>query len=260
VYTSTSMREQKGRFEKLKIASFDFTCCEGCQLQLANRESTLASFLALLDIRQFRELSSERHDDYDIALIEGSISRQDEVERLQKIREKAKILVAFGTCACFGGVNSLKNKFPLDETVREVYNGMAVETLPVQKISDVVKVDLFIPGCPVDKREVERIVVRLVKGSPVILPKYPVCMECKARHNTCMFDLGEICLGPITRAGCNAVCTTGKTPCLGCRGPSEEINMPAFLTLVKERGLSLDDCQEKLAFYNAFEAFQIHEA
>ncbi len=107
-------------FKKLKIASFDFTCCEGCQLQLANRESTLTDFLQLLDIRQFRELSSERHDDYDIALIEGSISRQDEVERLQAIRRQAKILVAFGTCACFGGVNSLKNKFPVKEMIDAV--------------------------------------------------------------------------------------------------------------------------------------------
>jgi sulfhydrogenase subunit delta len=247
-------------FERLKIASFDFTCCEGCQLQLANRESTLADFLNLLDIRNFRELSSERHDDYDIALIEGSISRQDEVERLQAIRRQAKILVAFGTCACFGGINSLKNRFPLKETVREVYGDMAVETLPVRKISDLVKVDLSIPGCPVDKGEVERIMVSLVKGSQITLPKYPVCVECKAQLNTCLFDLGEICLGPITRAGCNAVCTTGKTACLGCRGPSEEINMPAFLALVRERGLSLDELREKLAFYNAFEPFQSHDA
>ena len=254
------MKHQGVTFEKLKIASFDFTCCEGCQLQLANRESTLTDFLELLDIRNFRELSSKQHNDYDIALIEGSISRPDEVERIQAIRRQAKTLVAFGTCACFGGVNSLKNRFPLNELVAEVYPGTGVETSPVRKISDVVKVDLFIPGCPVDKEEVERIVVSLVAGSLVTLPKYPVCVECKAQINTCLFDLGEICLGPITRAGCNAVCTTGKTPCLGCRGPAEEINMAAFLELVKERGLSEDELQEKMAFYNAFDGFTSHEA
>ncbi len=247
-------------FERLKIASFDFTCCEGCQLQLANRESSLPDFLGLLDVRNFREISSERHDDYDIALIEGSISRQDEVERLLKIRKQAKILVAFGTCACFGGVNSLKNSHSIQDVIDEVYPGMAIETLPVRKISDLVKVDLAIPGCPVDKGEVERIMVSLVTGSLVTLPKYPVCFECKAQLTTCLFELGEICLGPLTRAGCNAVCTSGKTPCLGCRGPAEEINMAAFLELVKERGLSLDDLHEKLAFYNAFEPFQNHEA
>ncbi len=244
---------------KLKIASFDFTCCEGCQLQLANRESHLIDFFELLDVRNFREISSERHDDYDIALIEGSISRRDEVERLLKIRQQAKVLVAFGTCACFGGINSLKNRFPLDKIVRDVYGDMAVETLPIRKISDLVKVDLSIPGCPVSKEEVERIIVSLATGSQVTLPKYPVCVECKQQLNTCLFELGEICLGPITRAGCNAVCPAGKTACLGCRGPAEEINMPAFLELVQERGLNPRDLQDKLAFYNAFEPLATDE-
>jgi sulfhydrogenase subunit delta len=242
-------------FEKLKIASFEFTCCEGCQLQLVNRESSLADFFNLIDIRNFREISSEQLDDYDIALVEGCISRSDEVERLQEIRRHAKILVAFGVCACYGGVNSLKNKVTCQVAVDEVYPGMKVETLPVRSISDVVRIDLSIPGCPVAKEEVERIIVSLVTGSQVTLPKYPVCVECKARLNTCLFELGEICLGPITRAGCNAVCTTGKTACLGCRGPAEDINMSAFLEQVRDRALSQSDLKEKLALYNAFGAF-----
>ncbi|MEI8185165.1 MAG: NADH:ubiquinone oxidoreductase [Chlorobiaceae bacterium] len=254
------MKQRGFTFEKLKIASFDFTCCEGCQLQLANRESTLTDFFELLDIRNFRELSSESHDDYDIALIEGSISRQDEIERLHAIRHQAKTLIAFGTCACFGGVNSLKNRFPLHESIAEIYPDMAIESLPVRKISEIVKVDLSIPGCPVNKEEVERIIVSLVTGSLLTLPKYPVCVECKEKLNICMFELGEICLGPITRAGCDAVCTTGKTVCLGCRGPSEEINMPAFIELIKEKKLSFDDLQEKISFYNAFEEYSSHEA
>ena len=241
---------------KLKIGSFDFTCCEGCQLQLANRESTLPAFLELLDIRNFREISSDRHDDYDIALVEGSISREDEVERLKTIRKNAKVLVAYGSCACFGGVNSLKNNFPLEETVREVYGDRSVDTMPVRRISDVVKVDFSIPGCPVSKEEVEQIIVSLATSSMISLPKYPVCVECKQQLNTCLFDLGEICLGPITRAGCDAVCTTGKTACLGCRGPAEDINFPSFMQLVTDKKLSLDDLDEKLGFYNCFEEFR----
>ena len=245
--------------EKVKIGSFDFTCCEGCQLQLANKESTLPDFLALLDIRNFREISSERLDDYDIALVEGSITRPDEIERLKAIRAKAKVLIAFGTCACFGGVNSLKNRIPQEEAIREVYDNKAVETMPSMKISDVVQVDHSIPGCPVSKDEVEQILVGIVTRSQVSLPTYPVCVDCKQQLNTCLFDLGELCLGPITRAGCNAVCTTGKSACLGCRGPAEELNMPAFFELVKERSLSLDELHEMLAFYNAFEPFATDE-
>ena len=164
-----------------------------------------------------------------------------------------------GTCACFGGVNSLKNRIPQAEAIMEVYKGKAVETMPSLKISDIVQVDLSIPGCPVSKDEVERILVGIVTRSQVSLPTYPVCVDCKQRLNTCLFDLGEICLGPISRAGCDAVCPTGKTPCLGCRGPAEELNMPAFLDLVKERGLSLEHLTEKLSFYNAFEPLATDE-
>ena len=238
--------------DKVKVGSFDFTCCEGCQLQLANKESTLPEFLSLLDIRNFREISSERHDDYDIALVEGSITRSDEIERLRAIRARAKVLVAFGTCACFGGVNSLKNRMPQDEVVREVYDGKPIETMSSTRIADIVKVDFSIPGCPVSKDEVERVVVSLVNHSLVSLPKYPVCVECKQRLNTCLFDLGVICLGPITRAGCDAVCPTGKTACLGCRGPAEDINFPSFEELVRDRKLSVSDMREKLGFYNGF--------
>jgi coenzyme F420-reducing hydrogenase gamma subunit len=247
------------KIDKVKIGSFDFTCCEGCQLQLANRESTLPDFLGLLDIRNFREISSERHDDYDIALVEGSITRSDEIERLRKIRTQARVLVAFGSCACFGGVNSLKNRIPPGEAIREVYGDKAVETMPSMKISDIVPVDFMIPGCPVSKEEVERIVIGVITRSPVSLPKYPVCVDCKQRLNTCLFDLGEVCLGPISRAGCDAVCPSGKTPCLGCRGPAEDINFPSFVQLVKDKGLSPDEMREKLAFYNGFAEYPDHE-
>jgi sulfhydrogenase subunit delta len=237
---------------KPKVGVFDFTCCEGCALQLANKESTLVDFLSLVEVVNFREISSDKSDDYDIAIIEGSISRADEVERLKKIREKAKLLVAIGTCACFGGINSLKGRFPIDEVVREVYGDHPVETAPVRRISDVVKVDFEIPGCPVSKAEVERIVINLVTGAEIKFPKYPVCVECKQHVNTCLFDLGQLCLGPITQAGCDAVCTTGKLGCLGCRGPFVETNYSAFIDIVKHRGFSMELFKERLGFFNAF--------
>lgn len=146
--------------EKIKIGVFDFTSCEGCELQLANKERTLIDFLSHLEIVNFREVSSYRGDDYDIALIEGSISRNDEVERLKKIRANAKVLVAMGSCACFGGINNIKNEFLIEDVVKEVYGDLAVEPSEVRRISDVVAVDLEIPGCPVSKSEIENVVVR----------------------------------------------------------------------------------------------------
>lgn len=146
---------------KPRIAVFDFTSCEGCELQLANKEDTLAEFLSAIHVVSFREVSSADGGDYDIALIEGAITRGDEVERLRVIRGRAKVLVALGSCACYGGVNKLKNAFDLDEANREVYGDDPKETLPVRPIKDVVPVDFEIPGCPVSKAEVEHIVQQI---------------------------------------------------------------------------------------------------
>jgi coenzyme F420-reducing hydrogenase gamma subunit len=212
----------------------------------------LIDFLSLVEVVNFREISSDRSDEYDIALIEGAISRKDEVERLKKIRSRAKVLVALGSCACFGGVNQLKNRFPIDEVVAEVYGEHTVETEAVRKISDLVSVDLEIPGCPVSKAEVEKIVVNLVMGAEITFPKYPVCLECKAHNNICVVDLGVICLGPITRGGCGAPCPAGGAGCLGCRGPAPDANLESFLQILHEKGFSNHEIKERLEFFGAF--------
>lgn len=238
--------------QKPRIAVFDFTGCEGCELQLANKEDTLLDFLSLIEVVNFREISSDKSDSYDIALIEGSISRDDEIERLKLIRERAKVLVALGTCACFGGVNSLKNQFTIKDVVKEVYGKDKVETNKVEKVSDIVTVDLQIPGCPVSKAEVEKIIVNVVLGAEIMIPRYPVCMECRQNLNTCVIDLGKICLGPVTRAGCGAICTTGKVGCLGCRGPADDANFESLLDILREKGFSSSQIKEKFDFFNAF--------
>ncbi|NJD90727.1 MAG: NADH:ubiquinone oxidoreductase, partial [Geobacter sp.] len=189
--------------DRPRIAVFDFTSCEGCELQLANREESLAAFLDAVEIVQFREISSAAGDDYDIALIEGAISRADEVALLHEIRKRAKLLVALGSCACFGGVARLKNAYNAAEANREVYGDDPKETLPVRPVADVVPVDLKLPGCPVNKAEVERLVQHLIWNLPFHLPAYPVCLECKQLYTVCRFDLGELCLGSITMGGCN---------------------------------------------------------
>jgi len=238
--------------QKVRVGVFDFTGCEGCELQLSNNEGSLLDFLSLLEVVNFREVSSDEGQDYDIALVDGNISRADEVERIKEIRSKANILVAMGSCACFGGVNQQKNRFEIDDVVKEVYGEHKVETEKVKRIADVVDVDLEIPGCPVSKKEVERIVVNIVTGADIKIPKYPVCVECKQKLNTCVVDLGQICLGPITRAGCDAVCPTGGVGCLGCRGPAEDANFESLKQILMEKGHSEAAIVERMRFYGAF--------
>jgi coenzyme F420-reducing hydrogenase gamma subunit len=236
-----------------KVGVFDFTGCEGCQLQLANKEDSLVDFLGTVEIASFREISSDGNGECDIALVDGAVSRQDEIDRLVRIRETSSTLVALGSCACFGGVNSMKNDLDLDQAGREVYGDNPPETMPTKAIREVVPVDLEIPGCPVNKDEVERVFQHLIFDVPYRPPVYPVCVECKQRFTVCVFQLGQICLGPITRGGCNAPCPAGGLGCWGCRGPAADPNYDEMLALAARHGHDDSEIKERLHFFGAFQ-------
>ena len=238
------------------VAFFELSSCEGCQLQIVNNEATLLDFLSLVNVVAFREAMTEKADTYDIAFVEGSVTRSDELERLTTIRKTAKVLVAFGSCACFGGVNQLKNRFGNPSWVKQqVYGEHPIDTNNEAKPLDAfVKVDLRIFGCPVKKEEVEKIVTNLVIGKSVVHPKYPVCMECKANENLCLFDLGEPCMGPITRGGCDSWCPNNRFGCWGCRGPAEDANVEQMKAIMKERGFSEETMLDRLECFGGFAA------
>jgi coenzyme F420-reducing hydrogenase gamma subunit len=243
--------------QKLSVAVFDFTGCEGCELQLANREETLAAFLGALEVARFREISSATSNAYDVALIDGAITRHDEVERIKAIRKRAKLLVCIGSCSCFGGVNQLKNAFDIDRSNREVYGDLPKETLFARPVKEIVPVDVEIPGCPVSKAEVERAIQHLVWEVPYTPPVHSVCLECKRRFTTCTFEKGELCLGPITRGGCNAPCPAGGLGCMGCRGPAVEPNYREFFSLSKGRGFTEKQLKDYLGFFGGFGEVEI---
>jgi coenzyme F420-reducing hydrogenase gamma subunit len=247
------MKHLKIQQRRPKIAVFDFTGCEGCELQLANKEETLGAFLDAVEVVNFREVSSYKGEDYEVAFIDGAISRPDEVERLKVIRKQAKVLVALGSCASFGGVSKLKNAYDLDEANREVYGDCPKETMPVMAVDEVVPVDLKILGCPPTKEEIERAVQHLVWDLPLPSYVYPVCLQCKQRYTVCRFDMGELCLGPITLAGCNAPCPAGGMGCWGCRGRARDANFEEFFALAEEKGFSKEEVNERLAFFGGFE-------
>ena len=238
--------------EKPKVGVFGFTGCEGCQLQIANKEQTLPDLLGAIEVMNFRLISSDKLDDYDIAFVEGSITTEDEVARLKKIRRQAKILVAMGACACFGGVNNLRERFNLSDTVEKVYGPHSVDTGPVRRVADIVPVDIELPGCPIAKPEFEWLVQHLILGLEPKFPQYSVCVECKQRLNACVFDMGLICMGPVTRAGCNAICPRNHLGCWGCRGPAAEANYESLLEILTERGFSEEQIAERANFFNAF--------
>jgi sulfhydrogenase subunit delta len=238
---------------KPKIGVFSFTSCEGCQLTILNLEDELLAILGHLDIVNFREAIDEKRDDYDVAFIEGSISRETEVEEIKEIRSHAKFLVAMGACACIGGVNAMKNMHDPGATGREVYGDGAryFDTLPVRRVADVVPVDYQMHGCPIDKKEFIRVAAALLMGQVPRMPVDAVCNECKAAANVCLYDKGEHCLGPVTREGCGAICPAYGEVCVGCRGFVDHPNLESIVEVMKERGLSKKDIMNRLTQFNA---------
>jgi len=237
---------------KPKVAFFDFTCCEGCQLQMANFGETLLEILSLVDVVEFREVMSEKSDDYDIAIIEGSITTPHGVERVKKIREKAKVVIAYGSCATIGGINGMKNNFDLDEIKNYVYKDGAkhFKTLPTRPLHQVIKVDYSIPNCPVWPPEVLKVLKAALSGLPYNVPDYSVCSECKLNENECMYDKGITCLGPITRAGCNSWCINNNNICYGCRGMVSNPAKNGQMDILEKHNIPLEWVVNKINMYN----------
>lgn len=240
---------------RLKVAFFDFACCEGCQLQIYNMEEEILELLTLVEPVEWREAMSDRSDDYDVAIIEGSITRAEDEERVKAIRENAKVLIALGSCATTGGINNIKNNFEMQEVKECVYgkdaNMAHLDTYPTKGVPEVVKVDYLIPGCPTNVKEFAYIVRSLALGKEPVIPSYPVCVECKMKENICRFEHNEICLGPITRAGCDAKCPSGGMWCFGCRGFVDNPNIHAARDIMDEYGKTIDDLRGKMMLFES---------
>ena len=236
-----------------KVAFFDFACCEGCQLQVANLGEALLDILDLIDVVEFREVMSEKWDQsFDIAIVEGSITTEHAIERIKEIRKRSKVLIAYGSCATIGGVNGMKNNFKLDDIRKSVYGDKynffpTVETRPV---SAVVKVDYFVHGCPIYPPEFLKVIKAALSDIPYAVPDNAVCTECKFNENVCMYDKGLTCMGPVTRAGCNSWCINNGNICYGCRGMVTNPNEKAAKDVLEKYKISMDLILNKMNMYN----------
>lgn len=240
---------------KPKVAFFDFASCEGCQLCAIDlTPEQLLDLISVIDIVEFREAISEKlaeSERYDVVLIEGSITRDEDIPRLKKIRERANILVALGACAHIGGINALKNFQTKDEYQKAVYpdDPKKYATAETKAISEIVKVDAFIPGCPIDTGEFVRVVKNVALGKNPDIPDYPVCVECKKKENVCVYEKGLQCLGPVIRAGCDARCPSNGSYCYGCRGMIPEPNVSSQKDIMQKYDLTYDKMMDKFKLF-----------
>jgi sulfhydrogenase subunit delta len=214
---------------KPRLGVFKFASCDGCQLTLLDLEDELLTIAGAIDIVHFPEASSAMnpHGPFDLTLVEGSISTPAQLEEIREIRANSKVLVTIGACATAGGVQALRNFIDHQEFVRAVYATPAyVETLADSTaISAHVPVDFELRGCPISKRDLLELISATLAGRRPDIANESVCMQCKRAGHVCvMVARGQPCLGPVTHAGCGALCPEFARGCYGCFGPKERAN------------------------------------
>ena len=240
---------------KPKIGIYELTGCAGDALLIVDCEMELLDIFNAADIQSFAMAKSDNIDgELDIALVEGSVTTEKEIEELKDIRERAKIVVAFGLCACVGGIQGrFTDRKEWEENLNEVFGDTAFShTLPVpsQPIDAFIDVDYYLPGCPVSKEQCLNFLTRMLHGNPPERYPHPVCVTCKYNENDCLLNKGQICLGPLTADGCGSICPNHNVPCLGCWGPVEGANARAEFHLLKEKGFSAEEIRKKMANYS----------
>jgi sulfhydrogenase subunit delta len=241
---------------KPKIAIFSLTSCEGCSLAILELEDQLLDVLGAVEIVNFREGITERGWDIDIGFVDGAVSTPEDEKEIRHLREACKVLVAIGSCACLGGINTLKNHQSEDDYRAYVYGDKArlFPTAAARAISDVVTVDYQLPGCPMVKEEFLRFVICMLTGQQFHLPDCAVCTECKKNGDLCLYEHGIICLGPVTRAGCNAICPHYGSKCEGCRGLlGKDALAAAGVNLREQYNVALDDVLADFRLYGAYQ-------
>ena len=235
------------------VAFFDLSSCEGCQLQVANLGEELLDILKLIHLVEFRELMTETHAGHlDIAFVEGSVSNQESEERLYAIRQRCDLLVAYGSCATIGGVNGMRNNSQTEEAQTTVDDNQSDRLLTgkVRPLHQLVEVDYFIHGCPIYPEEFIKVLKSALAGLPYRVPDYVVCVECLVNENVCMYDKGVTCLGPVTRAGCNAWCINNGNVCYGCRGLVSNPNRAGAEAVLCRYNLDSNLIANKMMMYN----------
>ena len=217
---------------KPKLAIFKFASCDGCQLSLLDAEDELLAIADSLEIAYFLEARTQQlSGPYDVGLVEGSVTTAHDVERIKKIREECRFLVTIGACATAGGIQALRNWADVDDFISLVYaQPDYISTLETSTpVGDHVTVDFELRGCPINKGQLLELVTALVVGRKPRVPRYSVCVECKQRSTVCVaVAQGIACLGPVTQAGCGAICPSYNRECFGCHGPKEHPNLDSL--------------------------------
>ncbi|MGV8152563.1 MAG: NADH:ubiquinone oxidoreductase [Candidatus Nanoarchaeia archaeon] len=248
------------QIKKPVVGVFGVSGCAGCMLTMLF-EDNFKELVKLFDIKSFPLIKQDKYKgEFDFIFIEGTVCFDEDIIVLNELRKRAKKVVALGSCACFGGVPSIKNFLDSEKTMHFVYPKYNhLKTTSPTPISSHIKVDYFLPQCPPSKTELLEFLKNLALGLNFKNYQDPVCFECRKKSNPCLLEEGKICLGPVTNGGCEAICPSNKTTCYGCRGPCADANYKAFISLLKEKGYNQKEIQDKMQTFAGL-AFEEEEA
>lgn len=239
-----------------RVGIFGLTGCAGDQLQILNCEDELLALAARVDIVDWvmAQSGNDHSCRLDLAFVEGVVATERDLAALKQVRARTSCLVALGTCAVWGGLPAMRNDLPREVLRREVYAEQAdfLDTVEARPAAQFVTVDLALPGCPVERHEFLRAVNALLAGTRPELLHVPVCLECRTRENPCrVLSAGEVCCGAMTQGGCGARCPSLGIACAGCRGPLEEPNYDANITMFAGRGISWKEIAGRMQRFSA---------
>ncbi len=241
---------------KPRLAVFKFASCDGCQLSLLDCEDELLTVAGAVEIVHFLEATSHvEPGPYDVVLVEGSITTPDDAERIRKIRNEAKFLMTIGACATAGGIQSLRNWGDHQEFLQAVYarpeyiRSLATSTA----IADHVPVDFELRGCPINRYQLLEVLSALIAGRRPRTPTHSVCLDCKRRGTVCItVARGVPCLGPLTQAGCGAICPSYDRGCYGCFGPAPQANLSSLTEHLLDAGAAPEQLVHLLRNFNGY--------
>lgn len=244
------------KVKKPKVAVWKFASCDGCQLSLLDCEDELLAVADAVEIAYFLEASRAAvKGPYDISLVEGSITTPHDAERIQEVRRASKFLITIGACATAGGIQALRNFKDVKEFIAIVYaKPEYISTLEKSTpIAEHVKVDFELRGCPVNKYQLLEVINAFLNRRKPNVPSYSVCLECKRRGTPCvMVARGTPCLGPVTQAGCGAICPAYHRGCYGCFGPKETPNTASLSAWWRRLGVTEQNVVRAFRGFNAY--------
>lgn len=239
-----------------RLAVFKFASCDGCQLSLLSLEDELLRLATRIEVVHFLEATSRiEPGPYDVALVEGSITTADDARRIQQVRRDSKFLVTIGACATAGGIQALKNWSGSQAFLNAVYaRPEYIRTLETSTaIADHVPVDFELRGCPINKYQLLEVLQSLLAGRKPRTPTHCVCVECKRRGTVCVtVAQGIACLGPVTQAGCGALCPSYDRGCYGCYGPSDQPNLVPLTDHLRAGGMKTEAIVTALRSFSGY--------